>query len=66
MRNRHLTALGLLCLSTAAVAHPGHAGSDGLFHYLLSPEHTAGLGLLAVLMVGALALRVAVRGRRRR
>ena len=51
--------------STAALAHPGHGGEGlGPWHYLATPEHAAGLGLLAALVVGVLAIRRAARRRR--
>ncbi len=66
MQRHQLSILGLLGLSTSALAHPGHAGPEGLLHYLLAPAHAAGLGLLAILLVGGLLLVAKTWGRRRR
>lgn len=35
-------------LPQAAVAHPGHGVGSGLWHYLASPVHLAGIAALAL------------------
>lgn len=46
-----LTSIGL---SSAAMAHPEHAGEywfEGIFHYLLSPDHLV-VSILLALAIG--------------